>query len=762
MRLLLCLFFVIFQIQLCLADPVTYLIDPNNPSFLFNGNDHSDQTTAIILASNLSLPIQVNAYFSDFSNTKFAIAGPGGAKYTQAALQQPTSNIRLKPPLTLTFTQNTSMEFYLTFALYPTDTDSDSSNGPYYLGYDRYSIDVYNGEEPQTYSMVQSKESGTMLTIDEGCSLRIHAGAAPADRSDKYMIGDYRGSRKQPNGWALPTLSAAYYTFTIPQYCGAKFDLIEHTEGTRQIEFSTPDDGYWIRGTMASCDYPGGTFSRKEPVNPMIQRFHVVGQSPAPINVWPNWNDKPGRNGFWSLEIYENDQLVASKNQTTSQSEGWLHATGHDLLVTWVPGDQQSEGIFVRFYYDSPITIYLDVHNDPLVFHTAYWQFTQSGFMIQAPGSFIHVNAMQLTQTRAIYFWDKTQNYSLPQIMEKPRLFKDFVQTSQLDSWYDRFVATFTKVDVNDTALFDSMGLSDYRFWFTNGFFLERPVTMRFDAKNHSQALTVVAPRGGAVINSVLKSNSCEVPLYVSGIPYEELKQKMLIYTFNDQNAATFAPSHIVSPAATFVVPANCQFSFTLQSSNDPYRRELFDGSNGFIYSQEYPANYDNYYSIWSPDDATDYQLYQSPSLGAANANFSIDIVSADPGVNGSLAFTFGKTGKPQETIGITNLTKNWTIQSDGTMVQIEWNDTSTQSGFLLRYRMKAAQLTTIDGIIDPLIDWVKQPNLKVPSRIDNVKQCIAKAAEYFFDFKEETPFDEKARKRLTELKLAQVTQLEQ
>ncbi|CAJ0959129.1 unnamed protein product, partial [Mesorhabditis belari] len=150
----------------------------------------------------------------------------------------------------------------------------------------------------------------------------------------------------------------------------------------------------------------------------------------------------------------------------------------------------------------------------------------------------------------------------------------------------------------------DQLGLTDYTL-ISVGDSGTTPIQSRSQTPGKTKAITFFHHFSlEMALGNVQLANGCEANLYVHGIPSNEMKEKMLLYKFNSDNAAQFIRSDVLANAATLIVKENCDFSADVKAAN----------------------NEDTYLD---PD-----------------AKYMVNVVRADPGGNGNCSIIITNTEK--------------------------------------------------------------------------------------------------------------------
>ncbi|CAJ0944279.1 unnamed protein product, partial [Mesorhabditis belari] len=196
-------------------------------------------------------------------------------------------------------------------------------------------------------------------------------------------------------------------------------------------------------------------------------------------------------------------------------------------------------------------------------------------------------------------------------------------------------------------------------------------------ATNTQQAYSYISPNTQATFTATVNdlSTNCTIDFFISGIPGDAGRQKYLLYDFNSTTLPTYRKSVVRTPAATFIIPPNCQATLVVTTELDNTDK-LVPTASGFMMSPEYPGNF----------AASVLDTHPSLSMNASWSDEAIvvfEVISSDPGTSGSLVLFAGNIEQ--------NFTKPITKVEDvgglGKQLKVMWTpDKDTKSGFLLRY----------------------------------------------------------------------------
>ncbi|CAJ0933991.1 unnamed protein product, partial [Mesorhabditis belari] len=411
----------------------------------------------------------------------------------------------------------------------------------------------------------------------DNCAMTLYAGAAPSYNPNLYTIDSVSRAN-----YPWPTLSAASYTFFVNTSCAATFSLINYVPGTRSFT-----QAFGTQSFIVSCDYPGLKYSRKEAVKPFQLTFDTTDPSTYSIRT-TYVQVNAGTGGSLGVQVLEKGNVTSDWN-STSTSPAPPDGIGHSLKVNWVPGGDERKGFLWKWIYGQPMIYYMSAAHDPVIFDVRNDPFSNR----IVTGSTIQVNVKIINFVQEIYFYNGKQNVSLSTLAKGPQVFQDSVQiTPNTDNLpQTQYIAAFTSY-MNQS---DYPGLTDYTLLDVaqNG-----TTNITISSKNNTQAptftrLSYLPMFLGNV--TVTGDDTCNVELFVSGIPPPSIRDRMKLFNFNPSSTTskTFIRSAIRSASATFIVPPNCAFSADIARMSDTIEN-LPIGSVGFLMSPEYPGVYEN------------------------------------------------------------------------------------------------------------------------------------------------------------------------
>ncbi|CAJ0954737.1 unnamed protein product, partial [Mesorhabditis belari] len=662
-------------------------------------NDYNFQST-VTVTSDEETWVQINGLFPNYSNTSFTLISHTLYFDQTDVKQNGGQGLRLQVPIVIRLGKNSTKDFYLSFAIIPGENETALA------GFDDYNLNLFDEKNSSLspyylMSSLVSNSTSTMLTIinqkyskedchefvmqsvqiDPKCILYMYAGASPTTNSEIDAVSD-------STNYVFPILSGPYYTFLLKPQCSTSFYLLDRPKGSTAI---SPSDK--MRGSVVSCEFPGTTFSRKEPVKPFQQVINGTGLSTYPITA-SAYDVYPGDSGSLSFQILEQNAIVASMNVTNNtRATTPINGVGHVLSINYTPKGIGNQGFLMKWLYEAPTTEYFSIDNDPLILRSRF-QDTRAK-QILASGLNIQVNVKILSLNSEVYFSDATQRYSLSDLAKSPRIFQNYVHisenppTNQLMRPYIReavpseFLAAFTSFANGSYP----PALADYTLINV----LENvTTTIVVPAKNNTQAVTISQFSNQLMFfGNVNKSAGSSVTLYVSGIP--QTVNKMRIYSFDDSNVQGFVRSLLMSPAATLIVPPNCYFSADITRLGDDMDTKLKDGSNGFVMTPNYPGNYDNYLPFMTGKfvKAT---LSSDTSVQTSQPKFTVTVPYVQPGlfagVTGNLSISVTDNKNAVDTLKIDQEIWNKTWTGNGYKMEILWLPVTGQNSFLLNYRM--------------------------------------------------------------------------
>ncbi|CAJ0933710.1 unnamed protein product, partial [Mesorhabditis belari] len=670
--------------------PVTYDLDATNPSFILYGQDLDVNTTVIVNLPTNGI-VQINGLFREPNKTFFLITSVNLA-FSALDLQR-QGYLRVPGPVGLKLLDNSTNNFYLSFVLYPGDDKADST------GLNNYQLFLFTGESvsrkslekiPPFYVIEASQSSAAMITIinqkyskdacydfdlqqvqiRDNCAMTLYAGAAPSYNPNLYTIDSVSRSN-----YLWPTLSAASYTFFVNTSCAATFSLINYVPGTRSFTSATD-----TQSSVVSCDYPGLKYSRKEAVKPFQLTFDTTDPSTYSIRT-TYVQVNAGTGGSLGVQVLEKGNVTSDWN-STSTSPAPPDGIGHSLKVNWVPGGDERKGFLLKWAYDKPTIYYMSAAHDPVIFDSRNDPFSNR----IVTGSTIQVNVKIINFVQEIYFYNGKQNISLSTLTKGPQVFQDSVQITPntINLSPTQYIAAFTSY----TTQSDYPGLTDYTLLNVaqNG-----TTNIMISSKNNTQALTftrfsLVAMFLGNV--TVTGDDTCNVELFVSGIPPPSIRDRMKLFNFNPSSTTskTFIRSAIRSASATLIVPPNCAFSADIAQMSDTIEN-LSIGSAGFLMSPEYPGIYENSqgYIGYSRQNSETHFCNPSASIEGNILNPNMGFYANTKGV---LNITITGTKGANSLIIDRDSPSGGHLVADGNILQVDWHTVTGSQGFLLQYNI--------------------------------------------------------------------------
>ncbi|CAJ0578962.1 unnamed protein product, partial [Mesorhabditis spiculigera] len=656
-----------------------YHLDESNPSFIMRGDEFG--TDAIIINTNVTgATLQINGLFTNVANVSLSVVADTQL-FTQTNIysQGPRGLRLIFFPVTINVAESSDKNFWLSFSL----TSHNSFN--YDIGLDDYVLQTFTPASKITppYTMRSNATTAALMTIintqytktdcfpfemtdlkiDTGCNISMYAAIMTTTPSTE-------------------PLSYNYYTFQIPANCTVSFRLAE----SKNITERDYDPGYWTQGFVASCEFPGYGMNQYAPATPVHQLIRARGKSTINIDGKLSGHSNVGNGGNFDASILENGKPVAALNGTGNNNK--LKGKGHDLQIDYNPGAAGRTGFLFTYSFGDPDVIYYDLSKDPLIYDTR--MHSTKDYMTTCYGSVVQVNANNVTGAGNIFFTDATQTWNIMDVANQARRFTEYVHVATNDN--SAYVAAFTCVDKSTDSA--GMGLDDYKIY---SYQQNTKSTLVIPSKTGAQAVTiapiVLSTQGVYLARPTINGSSCNVPLYVSGIPSKYRKSTMMLYNFNSSTTDNFVQSGLFS-VFTLIVPAGCDFSIDLADKPDDTINSCTFGAHGFVVSKEYPGYKNNYFSAVT----SSFSRAFTKNYYLAGGKFTVDIPIVEPG-----------TGLLNITIYNTDMNTNMIFDSyawdrhfsdKGYMLNIDWKPQFSSSGMLLRWRLDAVKSGSVPCLL--------------------------------------------------------------